>query len=174
MSRGWTRFPSMIKSLFSVAVLSLFLGHSACADATSGPLVVTPAADWTVKYQKENDTESYSLIPPQGQNVLLTFSRWPAPGNADQIPGFLDTMAKKFAELAQRNPKIKLASTDYTKGEFLGDPFSGNYVQFTIKGGLKQVLFMFSDGTGIWNGQYIGPADGWLDAMEVLKAVKRS
>lgn len=165
----------MIKLLLSVAVSLILIGLPAHADSSTGPLVVTPqTADWTVKYQKDANGESYTLVPPAGQNILLTFSRWPAPGNADQMPGFLDQMAAKFADLAQRNPKIKLASTDFTQGEFIGDPFSGKYVEFTIKGGLKQVLFMFSEGDGIWNGQYIGPADGWLDAMEVLKGIKKS
>jgi hypothetical protein len=170
----------MIKSLLAAAAFLVLLGLPARADpdssaAGTGPLVVTPqTADWTVKYQKDNNGESYTLVPPAGQNILLTFSRWPAPGDADQMPGFLDTMASKFADLAARNPKIKLDSPNYTSGEFIGYPFSGKYVEFTIKGGLKQVLFMFSEGNGIWNGQYIGPADGWTDAMEVLKSIKKS
>jgi hypothetical protein len=165
----------MIKSLFPVVALLILLGLPARADSTTGPLVVTPpSSDWSVQYKKDTNGEVYTLVCPPGQNILLTFSRWPAPGDADQIPGFLETMAKKFAELAQRNPKIKLESTAYTSGEFIGYPFSGKYVEFTIKGGLKQVLFMFSEGNGIWNGQYIGPADGWLDAMEVLKGIKKS
>ncbi len=139
-------------------------------------MVVTPqSADWTVKYKKDDTSEIYTLVPPPaGQGILFTFSRWPAPGNADQMPGFLDTMAAKFAETAQRNPKIQLDSTNYTKGEFIGYPFSGNYVEFTIKGGLKQVLFMFSEGSGIWNGQYIGPADGWLDAWKSSRESRRA
>jgi len=165
----------MIKSLLSVVAVLILLGLPARADSSTGPLVVTPqSSDWTVKYKKDDSGEIYTLVPPAGQNILLTFSRWPAPGNADQMPGFLETMAAKFADMAQRNPRIQLDSPAYTKGEFLGYPFSGNYVEFTIKGGLKQVLFMISEGNGIWNGQYIGPADGWLDAMEVLKAIKKS
>jgi hypothetical protein len=165
----------MIKPLLLATAALLLLGLPVQADADTGPLVVTPqTADWSVKYQKDANGETYTLTPPAGQNILLMFSRWPAPGNADQMPGFLDTMAAKFADLAQRNPRIQLESSKYTKGEFIGYPFSGKYVEFTIKGGLKQVLFMFSEGNGIWNGQYIGPADGWTDAMEVLKAIKKS
>jgi hypothetical protein len=165
----------MIKSLLSIAVALLLLGLPAFADANTGPLVITPQSpDWNVKYKKDDSGGTYTLVPPAGQNVVLTFSRWPAPGNADQMPGFLNTMAEKFADLAQHNPKIQLESSNFTKGEFIGFPFSGNYVEFTIKGGLKQVLFMFSEGTGIWNGQYIGPDDGWYQAMEVLKGIKKA
>jgi hypothetical protein len=166
----------MIKTLLSVVAVLILLALPAAADSSTGPLIVTPQSpDWTVKYRKDDNGETYTLVPPpSGPGILLMFSRWPAPGNADQMPGFLETMAAKFADMAQRNPKIDLESTNYTKGEFIGYPFSGNYVEFTIKGGLKQALFMFSEGNGIWNGQYIGPADGWLDAMEVLKAIKKS
>jgi hypothetical protein len=165
----------MIKSLLSVAVVLLLLGLPAYADPNAGPLVITPQSpDWNVKYKKDAGGESYTIVPPAGQNIVLTFSRWPAPGNADQMPGFLNTMATKFADLAQHNPKIQLESPDFTKGEFIGFPFSGNFVEFTIKGGMKQVLFMFSEGTGIWNGQYIGPDDGWYQAMEVLKGIKKA
>ncbi len=187
----------MIKLLPSVAGLLLLLAPlAACADADAtnapapaaapapapesapasdpGPLVVTPAANWTVQYKKDEKTESYTVVPPAGNTTLLAFSRWPAPGTADQIPSFLDQMARRFGEMALHNPDIKLASTDYTNGEFIGDPFSGKYVEFTIKGGLKQVLFMFSDGPVIWNGQYIGTADGWNDAMAVLKSIKKA
>jgi hypothetical protein len=164
----------MTKSLLPAVLLLLATGLAAHADST-GPLIVSPPnAQWTVKYKKDDHGETYTLVPPTGQDILLTFSRWPAPGNAQQMPGFLETMADKFADQAQRNPSIQLASTDYTKGEFIGYPFSGRYVEFTIKGGLKQVLFMFSEGTGIWNGQYIGPDTGWLDAMDTLKTIKKS
>jgi hypothetical protein len=163
----------MSKLLFS-ALLALVLALPALADASTGPLQITPADGWTVKY--DATAQSYSVVPPAGpaQNTLLSFTPWPAPGTPAEIPGFLDTMAAKFADMAQHNPKIKLASPQYTKGEFIGDPYSGNYVEFTIKGGLKQVLFIFGDSTGLWNGQYIGTADGWFDAMEVLKGIKKT
>jgi hypothetical protein len=157
-----------------LAAVALSLGSVLSLHADQGPLVVSPPSDWTVTYDGSKGVSFYSLSKPQGENVILMFSKWPAPGNADQIPGFLDQIATKFVDAAARNPKIKLDNTNYDKGEFLGDPFSGNYVEFTIKGGLKQVMFMFSDGNGIWNGQYTGSADGWIEAMEVLKAIKKA
>jgi hypothetical protein len=110
----------MTKSLLPAVLLLLATGLAAHADST-GPLIVSPPnAQWTVKYKKDDHGETYTLVPPTGQDILLTFSRWPAPGNAQQMPGFLETMADKFADQAQRNPNIQLASTDYTKGEFIG------------------------------------------------------
>ena len=165
--------PAM-RHLLSVAVLSLLFTLSARADSSTGPLLIDDPTDWTVKYDNSKGTQLYTLTRTQGENVILKFSHWQAPGTADQMPGFLEQMANKFLDIAKTNPKIKLETDTYRKGEFLGDPFSGNYVEFTIKGGMKQVMFMFSDGNGIWNGQYAGSADGWMEAMETLKAIKKN
>jgi hypothetical protein len=159
--------------ILSIAVLSFLFTLAVRADSTTGPLQID-ASDWSVQYDNSKKTQLYTLSRPQGENITLMFSRWPAPGNADQMPGFLDQMATTFLDRAKTNPKIKLESSDYTKGEFLGNPFSGNYVQFTIKSNMKLVMFMFSDGNGIWNGQYTGSADGWIEAMEVLKGIQKS
>jgi hypothetical protein len=165
----------MIKLLLPVAAVLILLGLPARADSSTGPLVVIPqTSDWTVKYQKDDNGETYTLVPPATVSANFSFSRWGVAANADQIPGYLDTLTKGFLESAQRDPHIKLQSTDYTPGEFIGDPFSGKYVQFTMASGLKDVLFIFGDNTGLWYGHYIGPADGWLDAMEVLKSIKKS
>jgi hypothetical protein len=159
-----------MRFILFAAALSLLFTFTARAE---GPLQVNAPADWTVTYDGSNGAQHYSLTKAQGENVLLMFSKWPAPGTADQMPGFLETMATKFLDVAAHNPKIKLENTTYTKGEFLGDPFSGDYVQFTVKGGMKTVMFMFSDGNGIWNGQYTGSADGWIEVMELLKGIKK-
>jgi hypothetical protein len=163
----------MIKSLLPAAALLLLL-IPARADNDTGPLVVTPSGDWTVKYEKLPDTDKYTLVPPAAQPIDFAFTRWQVPGNSDQIPGYLDTLAKGFLQAAAHNPKVKLDSTAYTQGEFIGDPYSGKYVQFTLKSGLKDILYIFGDNTGLWYGHYIGPADGWLDAMGVLQGIKKS
>lgn len=165
--------PAM-RHLFSAALLSLLFTLSVRADSKTGPLQIDGSPDWTVKYDNSKGNQFYSLSRTQGENVILIFSRWPAPGNADQMPGFLEQMANKFLDIAKTNPRIKLDSSTYTQGEFIGYPYSGKYVEFTIKGGMKQVMFMFSDGDGIWNGQYTGSADGWIEAMEVLKSIKKN
>jgi hypothetical protein len=161
----------MIKLLFSAALL-LLLGLNARAD---GPLAVVPTSpDWTVTYKKTDKGDPYTLIPPNAQTADFAFARWAVDGNSDQIPGYLGSLAKGFLAQAQLNPKIQLASYDYTQGEFIGFPYSGKYVAFTFKNGVKDFLFIFGDNTGLWYGHYIGTDTGWLDAMEVLKAVKKS
>ncbi len=162
----------MIKSLFPAVAVLLLLGLSARAE---GPLIVVPQSpDWTVKYAKTDSGETYTLVPPNASTADFAFSRWTVDANSDQIPGYLETLAKGFLSKAQINPKVQLASYDYNKGEFIGFPYSGKYVEFTFKSGLKDFLFIFGDNTGLWYGHYIGTTDGWLGAMEVLKGVKKS
>ncbi len=72
------------------------------------------------------------------------------------------------------NPNIKYSPDTYTKGDFKGDAVSGNFVVLTLPGGLNQVFFMFSDGSQLWNGQYMGPADGWSNSLAILKTIKKN
>jgi hypothetical protein len=166
----------MTQSLFLATVAALVLSSVQLrADATTGPLAVVPTSpDWTVTYKKTDKGDTYTLVPPSAQTADFAFTRWSVAANSDQIPGYLETLAKGFLSQAQLNPKIQLASYDYTQGEFIGFPYSGKYVAFTFKNGVKDFLFIFGDSSGLWYGHYIGTDTGWLDAMEVLKAVKKS
>jgi hypothetical protein len=169
--RGCACAPPMIKSLLPAVAVLLLLGLPARAD---GPLAVTPQSpDWTVKYEKTDKAETYTLIPPDPHTADFAFSRWSVAANSDQIPGYLESLAKGFLQQAQLNPKIQLASYQYDKGEFIGFPYSGKYAEFTLKSGLKEELFIFGDSTGLWYGHFIGTPDGWLNAMEVLKAIQK-
>jgi hypothetical protein len=170
----WLGPSPMIKFLLSLTVLTFTLGLSAFADTGTGPLRVHPPDGWDENYQGEQGVQRYTLTRSDGENCHLTFSRWPAPGTQKEIPGFLNSLAERFLDAAKNDPKIKLASQDYTKGEFIGEPFSGKFVAFTMEGGLTQTIFMFSDGDGIWNGQFSGTAARWLDVLEILKAIKKS
>ncbi|HEX4139504.1 MAG TPA: hypothetical protein VHY09_04105 [Candidatus Methylacidiphilales bacterium] len=161
----------MIKSLLPAVTVLLLLGLPVRAD---GPLVITPQSpDWTVKYEKTDKAEIYTLVPPDPHTADFAFSRWRVDGNSDQIPSYLQTMAKGFLKQAELNPKIQLASYDYDKGEFIGFPYSGKFAAFTFKSGLKDYLFIFGDNTGLWAGHFIGTPDGWLNAMEVLKGIQK-
>jgi hypothetical protein len=162
----------MIKLLLPAFAGLLLLSLSARAE---GPLVLTPQSpDWTVKYAKTDKAETYTLTPPDPHTADFAFSRWGVAGNGDQIPGYIETMAKGFLKQAQINPKIQLASYDYDKGEFIGFPYSGKFAAFSFKNGLKEYLFIFGDNTGLWAGHYIGTPNGWLGAMEVLKSIQKS
>ncbi len=163
-----------MKFLLSLAVLSFLLRLPALADSTPGPLQVNPPDGWNVKFPADNGAPVYALTKAPGDNVLLVFSKWTAPGTKEEIPNFLDSMARKFAAGARSNSRIKLASDDYTKGDFIGDPFTGKFVLFTLDGGLVQTLFMFTDGDTLWQGRYSGTSQSWLDSVEILKALRKS
>ena len=165
--------PPIMKFLFPIAVIFFSFGLCAFAAPETGPLNVNPPAGWSMKYQREKGVQLYSLTrPPQEGFVLLMFSHSPYNGNRDQISGYIDSMAKGYPEQIKKNPMLKLES--YTKGKFTGVTFSGEFVVFTMAGGGKQVMFMFSDGDGAWTGQYAGPSERWLEALEILKAVKKN
>jgi hypothetical protein len=170
--RGFACAPPMIKSLLSAAAVLFLFSLAARAE---GPLAVVPqSADWTVKYAKTDKDETYTITPPDPHTADFAFSRWTSPGAADQIPGYLQSMAKGFLKQAQLNPKIQLASYDYDRGEFIGFPFSGKFASFSFRNGLRDYLFIFGDSTGLWYGHYIGTPDGWLNAMETLKGIQKS
>jgi hypothetical protein len=172
---GYRVLSPMLKLLLSAVAVLFLLGLTARADANAGPLVVAPQSpDWTVKYKKDSSGDTYTLVPPTAQTADFAFSRWAIAGNSDQIPGYLHSVARGFVQKAQINPRIQLASYDYDEGEFIGDPYSGKYVAFTFKNGLKDYLFIFGDNTGLWSGHFIGTPDGWLSAMEVLKGIQKS
>jgi hypothetical protein len=115
----------------------------------------------------------YVVKGPQNEPLMLMFSRWPLPVKQEEISNRVDTKAAKFLEEGQKH-SVKFDQNSYTKGEIKGDLISGEFAMFKIFGGQDQVLFMFTDGTNVWNGQYTGSADRWNDALETLKAIKKS
>lgn len=163
-----------MKFLLPIAALSLLFSLSVLADPEAGPLQVQTPDGWSEKYPSDDGAKVYTLTKTEGGNSLLIFSRWTAPGTRTEIPSFLGSMARKFAAMAKDNPKIKLTSDSYTKGDFIGDPFSGKFVLFAMDRGLVQTFFMFNDGDEIWSGQYSGTADGWSQAVDILKVIKKN
>jgi hypothetical protein len=166
---------TIMKFLLSITVVFLSFGLSALAESEAGPFQVHAATGWSVKYQGDNGVQLYSITrPPQEGFILLMFSRKPGKGNREQIAEYIDYMAKGFPERVKKNPMLKLDSERYTKEEFKGDSFSGEFVVFTFANGAKQAMFMFGDSDEAWSGQYSGPSERWLEALEILKAIKKN
>jgi hypothetical protein len=161
-----------MKSLITILCLSLLSYVSAFADSGTGPLLVQPPAGWSVEL-KGDKAPVYVVKGPQNEPLMLMFSRWPLPVKQEEISNRVDTKAAKFLEEGQKH-SVKFDQNSYTKGEIKGDLISGEFAMFKIFGGQDQVLFMFTDGTNVWNGQYTGSADRWNDALETLKAIKKS
>ena len=101
------------------------------------------------------------------------FSRWPVPGNKDQIPELVESISKGFLKKAKANPNIKLSSEEYKIEKIEGVEFSGEYSSFTISNGHLQTIFMLSNGDGIWNGQFTGSKEGWNESLEILRKLRK-
>ena len=115
----------------------------------------------------------YTVTRKEGDTALLMFSRWPAPGNVNQIPEQIEGMAKGFVGMTKGNKDIKLKTDQYKIEEIAGDTFSGSFVQFEIEGGVTQTMFMIGDAEGIWNGQFTGTKERWVEALSILKKLKK-
>ncbi len=145
-----------------------------CAAASTGPLYVTPPTpEWKVQYQNVGGNDRYKLVPPEGQNAVFSIDRWASPARPGQLARLLDSVASHYSAAAQSDPKIQFEKPAPTSGEIIGDPFTGRFVSYSLKGGLSQVLFIITDGKDLWNGQYVGPAAGWDDARQVLLVLKK-
>ncbi len=155
-----------------IFTLLIFLLVCLKGSASEGPLVVSVDEKWSVDY-KGDGTEFYSVTRTKNEQALLMFSRWPAPGNRDQIPVYLNQMAEGFLKEAAKSEDFSLETDSFKKEKIKGSDFSGEAVVFAIQGGLYQTMFMLSDGDGIWNGQFSGSKERWEEAVEILKQLKR-
>jgi len=156
--------------IFLSIIFSALITSSALA--SEGPLKVAVDERWSLDY-KGDGVQFYSLTRTKNESALLMFSKWPAPGNRDQIPVYLNQMAEGFLKEAKRNEEFSLDSDSYEKEKIEGIEFSGEAVVFTVQGGLYQTMFMLSNGDGIWNGQFSGSKERWKEAVEILKQLKR-
>jgi hypothetical protein len=154
--------------LISSSVLPLI------AQGEKQALIVEVPATWKVEFKGDKGMQFYTVTRKEGDTALLMFSRWPAPGNVNQIPKQIEAMAKGFAEQAKDSKEFKLKTDKYKIEEIAGDTFSGSFVQFEIDGGVTQTMFMIGDAEGIWNGQFTGTKERWAEAVSILKKLKKN
>lgn len=159
----------IITILLSLSTALLSLG----ADVKQALAVEVPAT-WELKYKGEKRMQFYTATRKDGDSALLMFSRSPVPGNVAEIPEQIDELAKGFVSLVEKNKDLKLESTKYTVEKIEGVLFSGSFVQFSIKGGIVQTMFMIGDNEGIWTGQFTGTKERWAEALEILKKLKKN
>ena len=144
---------------------------AAISAKAAGPLRVTTSPEWTVNYNGENGIQFYTVEKTGNNPILLMFNLWPASRDPKEIPQFIDQMAKGFSEMAKKDPKLKEVDPNYTIEPIQGDAFSGSMCRFKYSGGV-QIIFMISNGDGIWNGQYTGPEAEWKEAQKILASLK--
>jgi hypothetical protein len=160
----------------TVIITALILGVATLgkADEEKLPLMVDAPQEWSVDFKGDKGIQFFAIKRTEGEAGLLMFSLWPVPGNKDQIPQLVKSLAKTFLEQAKANPKITLENDGYKSEKIEGVEFSGEYVSFAISNGMLQTMFMISNGDGIWSGQFTGSMQGWSEALEILKKLKKS
>ncbi len=163
-----------MKTTSIIAALILGIATIGQAEETKLPLIVDAPPQWSIDFKGDKGIQFFTVKRTEGEPALLMFSRWPAPGNKDQIPKYVESLAKGFLDQAKTNPKIKLESKEYKIEKIEGVEFSGEYTSFTVSNGHLQSMFMISDGDGIWSGQFTGSKERWSEALEILKKLKKS
>lgn len=155
-----------------LAFLCLVLASQPVIGAEPWPLQFDIGPEWKVEYQGEG-VDFFSLNRPKGESVFFTVSRWPVGGGLEQIPHYIDRMARGAQEKFASGPLFLLMSTDYEIEDIRGREYSGQAAVFANWDGTVQAIFMVSDGDGIWNGQFIGSRPMWKAAKRVLGTLAR-
>jgi hypothetical protein len=162
-----------MKKILAAIILTSTAALPLLAEEAKQALIVEAPATWKVEFKGDKGMQFCTVTRKEGDTALLMFSRWPAPGNVNQIPEQIEAMAKGFVGMAKDNKDIKLKTDQYKIEEIAGDTFSGSFVQFEIEGGVTQTMFMIGDAEGIWNGQFTGKIERWAEALAILKKLKK-
>jgi len=155
-----------------IALIAILAPYILCAEPIAQSLHVVVPDKWQLEY-KGDGIQFYSLTRKDGDSALLMFSRWVTSGNVNQIPQYIESLASGFIEEASKQKEFKLDSEEYEIQDIAGEHYSGKFVQFSVQGGVLQIMFMVGDNNGIWNGQFTGTKERWDEALAVLKSLKQ-
>jgi len=158
--------------VITLIVLSITILISQLVAADQWPLVVTAEPEWSIEYT-DDGVHFFTLTRPEGENVLLMFSKWPASGGKEQIPGLIKRMADGFLDKEKNKVMSFIFKNEYEVEKLEGDEFSGEAAIFKGRFELFQTMFMVSDGDGIWNGQFSGSETMWVEAKIILENLRR-
>ena len=160
-----------MKNLVLSILLSAFASIEVVAEENL-PLKIDASAEWKVEY-KGDGVQFFTLTQVKGENQLLMISRWPAPGGKEQIPATIKIMADGFLAEVAKQKELKGVKKNYKIEKIEGVEYSGEAAVFEIEEGLRQTMFMISNGDGIWKGQFTGSAKVWEEAKVILKKLKK-
>jgi len=158
-----------------ILILSILLSAFASIEVVAEenlPLKIGASAEWKVEY-KGDGVQFFTLTQVKGENQLLMISRWPAPGGKEQIPATIKMMADGFLAEVAKQKELKGVKKNYKIEKIEGVEYSGEAAVFEIEEGLRQTMFMISNGDGIWKGQFTGSAKVWEEAKVILKKIKK-
>jgi hypothetical protein len=139
-----------------------------------GPLEVHAPPGWQLRFSVENEIPRYYISSPDNRSQL-TLSRPQQTVKPADIPMTMTNMAQGFGMMITNSRGFKLNGGPVTVQTLTGAQFHGSYVVARVQQGQVEVThatLMLSDGGLIWGGQFIGTADGWLKAMEVLQTLR--
>lgn len=156
----------LILSVLALSCMALFANEAM-------PLKIDAGEKWKVDY-KGDGIQFFTITRPGGEHVLLMFSRWPVPGGKEQITPMIKQMADAFLAEAAKQEELKTIRKDYKVEKIEGVQYSGEAAVFETEDGMRQTLFMISNGDGIWNGQFTGSGPMWDEAKELLKKIKKA
>jgi len=161
-----------MRSPLPIALALVLIG---CSPATKAPLSFQLPAGWKMEHQTPGSLHFYTVTAGTADGGLLMFSQWPPPSRPEEIPGLVQKLADGFLAQAKQSSEITLASHEYRVEQFTGSQCQGSYAVFqTGSGGTNvlQTMFMMSVGGRVWNGQFTGPSNAWIQAIGVLTSVK--
>ncbi len=156
-------------------VLAFVLVFVGCSPTSKGPLSFQVPAGWTVEHQTAGGLHFYAVTAGTADEGLLMFSQWPPPSRPEEIPGLVQKLADGFLDQAKQSSEFTLASHEYRVEPFTGARCQGSHAVFQARSGgtnVLQTMFMMSVDGRVWNGQFTGPSNAWIQAIEVLKSVK--
>lgn len=134
---------------------------------------------WNIKYNGKDGVSFYSLTSSVPGSGLLMFSKVPSQLIALDEAEFLKSMAEGFQNkykgkgsiftLTKDTYDITEIETPYCKGKFVAFNLRNNTLNQTI---VQTVFVLRLDGE-LWNGQFTGHEEEWLESISMLKTLKR-
>ncbi len=164
-----------MRSPLPIVIAALF-ALVGCSPVGKGPLSFQSPARWKVEHQTPGGLHFYTVTAGTADGGLLMFSQWPPPSRPEEIPGLVQKLADGFLNKAKQSSEFTLVTQEYRVEQFTGPQCQGSYAVFQISSSgtnVLQAMFMMSvDGT-VWSGQFTGPSNAWIQAIGVLKSVKK-
>jgi hypothetical protein len=120
---------------------------------------------------------SYTLTRNTPDVVLLMFSQWAPTNRPEEIPGLVQKLADQYLAESKQRSDFKLASREYRVEQFTGSECQVNYAMFqTTSGGANAVetMFVMTVDGAVWIGEFTGPTNAWIQAIEILKSVRKN
>jgi hypothetical protein len=72
------------------------------AEEAKQALIVEAPATWKVEFKGDKGMQFYTVTRKEGDTALLMFSRWPVPGNVNQIPEQIAQLAEGLCGNGER------------------------------------------------------------------------